>query len=246
VANEAYYVVRTLQALEALAFGPLTVPQLAASLGVHARTARRLMGRLMDEEYVRRLGDGSHRYALTLRVAAVAAQAIERSPLTRHALPYVARLHETTGLAAHLVVPSYRSVLCLVHHINGGPTAREGLHELLPCHCSAGGKALLAWREAWRESVLGTPLERRTARTIVDPDLLRADGEMVRRRGYAREDEEREPGMRALAAPVFAADGEAVAALVVCGLEHAAEEPAAGRLLALAGELTATLGATHG
>jgi IclR family acetate operon transcriptional repressor len=137
--------------------------------------------------------------------------------------------------------PSRRSVLCLVHHLNGSPTARDGLHELLPCHCSAGGKALLAWREAWRESVLGTPLERRTPHTIVDPAALRADGEAVRRRGYAREDEEREPGERALAAPVFASGGEAVAALVVCGLDGMTEEPATGRLLALADELTAAL-----
>ena len=36
---------------------------------------------------------------------------------------------------------------------------RPHLRELVPCHCTAAGKALLAWRESWREAVLAQPLD---------------------------------------------------------------------------------------
>jgi predicted ArsR family transcriptional regulator len=72
--TEAYFVARTVHALERLAFGPVSVPELADYLQVHPRTARRLMRRLLDEHYVTR-PPGARRYQLTPRLLAVAAQA---------------------------------------------------------------------------------------------------------------------------------------------------------------------------
>jgi hypothetical protein len=99
---EAWYVTRTMRALELLAFQPLSAPQLAASLETHPRTARRLLTRLHEEGYLALSGDARRLYTPTLRVVALAAQIVERSPLARRAMPYVARLHEQTGAAVHL------------------------------------------------------------------------------------------------------------------------------------------------
>jgi DNA-binding IclR family transcriptional regulator len=103
-------------------------------------------------------------------------------------------------------------VLCVVHGNGSGP-AEPGLHELAPAHCTATGKALLGHRDAWRESVVSVPLQPRTRRTMTDPEALRAEGRAIRARGYATEDGENHDGVRGVAAPVFAASGEAVAAL---------------------------------
>jgi IclR family acetate operon transcriptional repressor len=203
-----------MQALELLAFQPLSAPQVAAALQVHPRTARRLLTRLHDEGYLSRSEDSRRLYAPTMRVVALAGQIVERSRLAERAVALVAALHEETGAVAHLAIPSYRSVLCVVHGNGTGPAA-PGLHELAPAHCTATGKALLGHRDAWRDSVLSLPLERRTARTITDPAALRAEAGAIRARGYATEDEEFRPGVRGVAAPVFAASGEAVAALGV-------------------------------
>ena len=43
--TEAYFVTRTMRALELLAFGPLSVPQLAETMQIHPRTARRIRAR---------------------------------------------------------------------------------------------------------------------------------------------------------------------------------------------------------
>jgi DNA-binding IclR family transcriptional regulator len=212
---EALYVARAMQVLELLAFQPLSAPQVAATLQIHPRTARRVLVRLHDEGYLTRSDDTRRRYTPTMRVVALAGQIAARSPLTGQGLPFVAQLHEETGGDAHLAVPSYLSVLCVVH-ASGACHARVHPRELVPSHCTATGKALLAWRQRWRDSVLGHKLERRTARTIVDATKLAREADATRVRGYAIESGEFEDGVRAVAAPVFV-DGEAMAALGVSG-----------------------------
>lgn len=242
-APEAFYVTRTMQALEVLAFGPLSAPQVAAALQVHPRTARRLLARLMDEGYVSRTDDARRLYAPTMRIVALAGQIVEHAELARIGTPYVARLHELTGAAAHLSVPSYRSALCVVHRANGSGPARPQLRELVPSHCTATGKALLSWRERWRESVLDRPLERYTARTLTDPVAVRAEAAEIRARGYAIEDGEYQDGVRAVACPVFSPSREAIAALGASAPREVALDALTERVLTLAGELTDALGA---
>lgn len=115
-ATEAYFVTRTMRALELLAFGPLSARELAAALQVHERTARRIFSRLLDEEYVTRLDEPRRRYVLTMRVAALTSA----SGLVGVAAPIVALLHTETALTAQLVSPSYDCVLCVAQHANGG------------------------------------------------------------------------------------------------------------------------------
>lgn len=75
-ATEGYYVSRTLRALEALADRPLSSSELAELIGVHPRTARRLLIRLAHEAYVAPVVGYRHRYALTSRLPEVAAHAL--------------------------------------------------------------------------------------------------------------------------------------------------------------------------
>ena len=72
--TEAYFVTRTVRALELLAAGPLSAPKLAEALQIHPRTARRMLNRLADEGYVRRLHEPCRRYVLTMRLIAVAGE----------------------------------------------------------------------------------------------------------------------------------------------------------------------------
>ena len=226
---ESHFVARTMQALELLALHPLSAPQVAEALEIHPRTARRLLTRLTDDGWLTRSDDARRVYSPTLRIAALAGHIVERSVVAEAAMPYVHGLNLEFGAAAHLMVPSYRWVLCILHGAGGEP--RPGLHELAPCHATATGKVLLAWRSAWRESVIATPLERSTARTLVDPATVRDEAEAARARGYATEDGEWREGLRAVAAPVSAGAGDVVAALGVC--------VPAGRDLEAAGQLVA-------
>ena len=215
-ATEAFFVTRTMQAIEVLAFQPCSAPQVAGALKVHPRTARRLLNKLVAEGWLTRSEGRRRIYAPTMRIVALAAQLAERDPLALAARPAVTRLHEETGLTAHLAIPSYRSTLCLVHRA-GGPDARPQLRELVPVHATAPGKVLLAFRDPWRADVLDRPLEPVTARTLVDAAELEAEAARIAERGHAVEDGEFLPGLRGVAVPVRDASGAVSAALAVAG-----------------------------
>lgn len=213
---ESFFVTRTMQTLEVLAFKPSSAPQIADVLRVDARTARRLLNRLADDGWLTRTEGRARTYSLSLRVVALAAHFAERAPLARAAHAPLRALHERTGGVAHLTVPSYRSVLCLVQRA-GCADARPRVRELVPAHASAGGKLLLAFREPWRESVLELPLERLTERTIVDPDALRQESVVAAERGFAIEDGEYRTDLQSIAAPVADRSGEVIAAVALTG-----------------------------
>ena len=82
----------------------------------------------------------------------------------------------------------------------------------VPLHCSALGKVLLAYGAA---QLPAGKLERRTEKTITSEAALRADLAAGRARGYAVTDEELEPGLITVAAPIHGYDGAVVAALSV-------------------------------
>jgi len=77
-----------------------------------------------------------------------------------------------------------------------------------PAHCTAVGKALLAWTypseaelRVWIAN--SRPLARRTPSSITDPAALAKEMARIRADGLARDMEESEVGVRCIAAPVF-------------------------------------------
>jgi IclR family transcriptional regulator, acetate operon repressor len=238
---DSFFVVRTMQALEVLAFEPSSAPQVAEVLRVDARTARRLLNRLADEGWLVRSEGRVRTYTLSLRLVALAAHFLERSPLAHAANAAVRELHARTGGVAHLTIPSYRSVLCLAQEASG-PHSRPHFRELIPAHASAGGKVLLAHREPWRESVLELPLERLTEHTIVDPDAVRSECEITLARGFAFEDREYRDGIQTVAVPVPDRSGSIMAAVALAGppeLEVATRIDAVATAAGAVGEMLA-------
>jgi len=210
--TESWHVVRTLRALECLALRPHTEVELAQQLEVHPRTVRRLVRRLIAEEYV--IESSPRVYAATLRIVALAGHIMERTDLVRTAFPYVVSLRNRTGEAAHLSVPNDKEVIHLVQETGKSVvTVKPRLGEQVPYHCTAVGKALLAHLPARYEHLSDGGLQRFTEHTIVDrTDLLR-ELATIRERGYATDDREYSLELRCVAAPVFSASGGVVAAL---------------------------------
>jgi IclR family transcriptional regulator, acetate operon repressor len=112
----------------------------------------------------------------------------------------------------------------------------------VPFHCSANGKVLLAFGAA---RLPEQHLERLTPHTIVDRAELEAELKAVRARGFATAADELEPGLSAVAAPVFGPDNEAVAAISISGptirMPSAHLQELGARLVHHAAELSALL-----
>jgi IclR family transcriptional regulator, KDG regulon repressor len=215
--RESWHVARTLRALEVLALGPHSAGEVADALLIHPRTARRLLDRLVHEGYVRRSPDPPRKYSSTLRLVAVAGQVVQNAEVAEAAEPYLRRLNEDTGAIAHVSVPSLLGVLCVLHADGGPHPPVPSLGERIPCHATAAGKALLAFRPSWRQHVLAQPLEPFTPLTLIEREALEREARSVRARGYALEDGEYRAGHGGIAAPVFCHTGEADAALGLSG-----------------------------
>ncbi len=99
-------------------------------------------------------------------------------------------------------------------------------------HASGIGKALMAEmpRRAVERIIAAKGLERFTDRTLTDPDRLFADLARTHVRGWALDDEERNVGMRCIAAAIFNEFGDPVAGLSVSGPIARLDDPAVARL----------------
>ena len=115
-------------------------------------------------------------------------------------------------------------------------------------HVSGIGKALLAWFDDARvaQVVARRGLQAFTPASLTSLDALQADCARTRARGFAFDDEERAPGMRCIAAPIFNPHGEPVAGVSVSGPAFRLEAGNLDRIGALVVETAARITAATG
>ncbi len=211
---------RGLRALEVLAHddGGLGVVDVARRLGVDKSQASRTLRALADHGLVER-DPASRAYRLGPRVFAYAARVSERR-LLRAAPPVLERLVRALGERAHLSVLDGATVLTLLSHSPPHAIQAAGwVGRTVPVYCTAAGRALIADHDADALQALlgGVELVAYGPNTVRTLGELRARVEEANARGYAISDEELEPGLSAVAAPVRRFDGRIVAALNVSG-----------------------------
>jgi IclR family transcriptional regulator, acetate operon repressor len=213
---------RAIAILDVLAQGGWrTGAEIARELHVHRSTALRLLGTLERHAMVER-DPRSAKYRLGRRLPQLASVVTGESDLRSLARPVCESLAGALGetvtldvLVADEIVPIEQAT---------ASTSVVGVNWLgrrTPVHCTASGKVILAFGPAAvRERLLGRSLERSTAHTITGAADLRAQLSEALEDGFARTYEELEIGLDAIAAPVFAASGEVVAAIDVSGPSH--------------------------
>lgn len=132
-------------------------------------------------------------------------------------------LAEGTRETVHLVFLDRNEIVYLDkleaanNHSSLRMASRVGLR--IPAHSSAVGKVLLSHlpEETLNDLLREKGLPKRTENTITDPGQLKSHLKMVRRKGYAIDDEENEKGIRCVAAPIQDEAGKVVAAISVSG-----------------------------
>lgn len=190
--------------------------ELRDAAGLPKATTRRLMKTLEASDWVF-YDEVTGRYHLGSRVLRAVYLAMSHSELVRAAHPYVLRLVEETTESASLSVWADQGALILdtvPTHRPFKPFTFVGM--LLPGSASADAQALIAFgSEQVQARVLATPQEKRTEKTITDPEALRVRWREIREQGVAYDWEEWRVGAPAVAAPVFGHGGELRATLSV-------------------------------
>ncbi len=145
---------------------------------------------------------------------------LRRSGMVERARPLMRALMQETGETANLGVENAGQVLFL-SQVETDQAIRAFFPPgtLSPMYASGIGKALLAHLDppAIERYLARTELVRFTDSTICQPEALRHELERIREQGYAFDNEEKSPGMRCVAAPVFNAHGEVVGGISVSG-----------------------------
>ena len=145
---------------------------------------------------------------------------LRRTSLVERARPFLRDLMQQTQETANLGIARDGQVLFLsqveTHH-NIRAFFPPGA--MSPMHSSGIGKALLAQMPDKEVAAIirRHKLPAFTAHTLVTPEALAADLAETRQRGYAFDAEEKNEGMRCIAAPVFDMHGEPVAGLSISG-----------------------------
>jgi len=154
------------------------------------------------------------------RAFVIGARFLKRTSLVERARPLLRRLMEDTGETANLGIEQNGHVL-FVSQVETHASIRAFFPPgtLSRLHASGIGKALMAQMDSARleKLLMDSPLEQFTEFTLVDHDALKDDLATIRASGYSVDGEERNLGMRCIAAPVFDINGEAVAGISVSG-----------------------------
>jgi IclR family pca regulon transcriptional regulator len=208
---------RGLAVLQALADAgrPLTLTEIAGSLGTNKSTAIRFCYTLTRLEYIRR--DRQKRYHPTPRVLSLGSQVIRGMDWLAIARHYLERLSEEVKETAGLFVLDGHEVLYLMRVVkerNLLPYDAQ-IGSKFPVHCSSVGKVLMAFGPPQQTRRILKKLDFRplTHRTITSMEEFLEELEGVRKKGYAISDEELSVGLRSVAAPVKDAEGRAVVAI---------------------------------
>lgn len=234
---------RAIAILDLLAQGGWrTGAEVARELHVHRSTALRLLGTLERHALVER-DQRTARYRLGRRLPQLASVVSGEFDLRYVARPVCESLAGKVGetvtldvLVGDVIVPIEQATA------STSVVSVNWLGRRTPVHCTASGKAILAFGpQVVRDRLLSRGLEQITTHTITDRAQLEAQFEEVRRAGVARTYEELEVGLDAIAAPVFGPDGEVLAALDVSGPSHRLRAEDRPELIQLTKEAAADL-----
>src|SRR5690554_7883921 len=208
---------RAMRLLDVLAMHsePVALKELAAATGLHTSTTHRILNDLVVGRYVDRVDSGMYR--LGMRLLELGSLVKRRLNVREVAMEPMRDLHRVTGQTVNLSLRqgdeivyierawSERSGMQVVHAIGGHA----------PLHLTSTGKLFLSVAEPRqvRAYAMRTGLAGTTRNSITDIERLERELALVRRHGYARDNEELELGVRCIAAGIHDDTGKLQAGL---------------------------------
>ena len=215
---------RVSQILDILGQSPqgISIRELSTKVNLPKGTIHRLLSSLLHFGYVRQ-DPKTRNYFLGFKLVELGNLLLGQLDLRKEAEPFLRDLAEGTKETVHMVVMDRDEVVYIekveFEQNPGGlrMASRIGLRN--PIHSCAVGKVLLAdfSDEALDHFLRGKNLLRRTENTMTDPVQLREHLKLVRKQGFAIDDEENERGIRCIAAPICNEVGRVVAAISISG-----------------------------
>jgi DNA-binding IclR family transcriptional regulator len=227
----------------------ITGIEIARHLGIHKSTASRIASNLVLNGYLVPATNGSG-FRLSGKLSRLGAIASADTHLTTLSRDHVQALVDDVGETCHVgVLEGHEAVTVVL--VDGSYSVR--LHSWVgkrnDAHTTAMGKALLAGLSDATIDMLfpNKALPQRTEHTVATVAALKEQLAVIRRHGFALDNEELELGLRCIAAPITDHSGAVVAALTIAGaasrLTMAKIDSYVAKIKASAAKISAEFGA---
>ena len=212
---------KTLKILEAFSREntSLNLTQISTITGIPKTTALNLINTLLENKYIRIIPNTLN-YQLGYKSLSLGYNAKMAIPITQFAIPWLEKLQIETGQIVYLTTTVDGYTLYLEgafppkRMVNYSVTGK-----LLPMHCNACGKAMMAYmsEEQIKKIVTDIGLPQFTPNTISNEEALSSELAEIKANGYAFDKEERRVGTTCIGVPIFDSSGKAVAAISISG-----------------------------
>ena len=158
------------------------------------------------------------KYGLTLKLFELGATSLEYVDLIALADKEMRYISEQTNEALHLGALDEDAII-YIHKIDSGYnlSMQSRIGRRNPLYSTAIGKVLLAEREVEfvKQALSDVTFVKHTEKTLENTEQLLDELELVRKQRYAEDNEEQEPGLRCIAAPVYDRFGYVIAGLSI-------------------------------
>jgi DNA-binding IclR family transcriptional regulator len=237
---------RMVSLLDALARypDPVSLKELSNVTGLHPSTAHRILNDMVAKRFVDRTEAGAYR--LGMRLLELGNIVKSRLNVREAALDFMRALHQKTHQTVNLSVRQGDEIV----YIDRSFSERSGMQVVraiggrAPLHLTSTGKLFLSVDEPKlvRSYATRTGLAGHNKNSITDLAKLERELSLVRARGYARDNEELELGVRCMAAGIRDDSGKLIAGLSISAPADRLQEEWVEDLVNTASQISAVLG----
>lgn len=223
---------------------PVSLKELSRVSGLHPSTAHRILNDMVVTRFVDRIEPGTYR--LGMRLLELGNVVKSRLSVREAAVDAMRALHRKTQQTINLSVRQGDEIV----YIDRAFSERSGMQVVraiggrAPLHLTSTGKLFLSVDDvkAIRSYATRTGLAGNTRNSLTELARLERELSLVRARGYARDNEELELGVRCMAAGVYDDSGKLVAGLSISAPADRLQEDWLDDLVQTAAKISATLG----
>jgi len=200
----------------------IRLQEIADSLRLQKSTAYRLTAELCAEGYLHKSPE-TKTYTLGMKFVDISSSIIDNMDIRALAKPGIRNLNEVTQETVHLAMLVDRQVI----YIDKEESPRavrlySQIGKVAPLYCTGVGKAVLAFQplDTVEELLARVRFSRYTPNTIVDRQALTRELAVVRKRGFALDNEEHEPNVGCIAAPLWDHSQRVIGSISITAVLH--------------------------
>lgn len=221
----------------------LKLSEICAAMNLHKSTVHSLLKTLQLHQYIDQ-DEQSGKYRLGMRFVEKGQLLLQNFDIRDIARNHLRSLSAATGQTTHLVILDGKEGI-YIDKVEGQKAAirYSRVGKRVPLHSSAVGKVLTAFRssEEQQSMLKDYKFSQHTDKTLGTLSDFEHELELVKLQGYAIDNEENEPGVRCVAAPIINHSGQVIAALSLSTMVAHVDDHELKQLIQLVCEETAAI-----